>query len=80
MAQEEWSVQRLLRIIQVNLFERKLLRLLFVPDKKWRKQEEPQLRFFLGYLWDSSGSHAPFFINIEIMSSSCQLLFCCKLL
>ena len=47
MAQEEWSVQRLLRIIQVNLFERKLLRSLFVPDKKWRKQEEPQLRFFL---------------------------------
>ncbi|QQV67405.1 hypothetical protein ABCA12_2863 [Acinetobacter junii] len=47
MAQEGWSVQRLLRIIQVNLFERKLLRSLFVPDKKWRKQEEPQLRFFL---------------------------------
>ena len=47
MAQEEWSIQRLLRIIQVNLFERKLLRSLFVPDKKWRKQEEPQLRFFL---------------------------------
>ncbi|MBL8281228.1 MAG: IS4 family transposase, partial [Acinetobacter junii] len=34
MAQEGWSVQRLLRIIQVNLFERKLLRSLFVPDKK----------------------------------------------
>ena len=47
MAQEGWSVQRLLRIIQVNLFERKLLRSLFVPDKKWRKQEKPQLRFFL---------------------------------
>ena len=47
MAQEGWSVQRLLRIIQINLFERKLLRSLFVPDKKWRKQEEPQLRFFL---------------------------------
>jgi putative transposase len=47
MAQKEWSVQRLLRIIQVNLFERKLLRSLFMPDKKWRKQEEPQLRLFL---------------------------------
>jgi putative transposase len=47
MAQEGWSVQRLLRIIQVNLFERKLLSSLFVPDKKRRKQEEPQLRFFL---------------------------------
>ena len=54
MAQEGWSVQRLLRIIQVNLFERKLLRSLFVPDKKWRKQEEPQLRFFL---------FSPFFIR-----------------
>ena len=44
---EGWSVQRLLRIIQVNLFERKLLKALFLPDKKWNKQEEPQLRFFL---------------------------------
>lgn len=47
MAQEGWSVQRLLRIIQVNLFERKLLKSLFLPDKKWLKQEEPQLKFFL---------------------------------
>jgi putative transposase len=47
MAQEGWSVQRLLRIIQVNLFERKPLKALFLPDKKWNKQEEPQLRFFL---------------------------------
>lgn len=47
MVQEGWSVQRLLRIIQVNLFERKLLKALFLPDKKWNKQEEPQLRFFL---------------------------------
>jgi hypothetical protein len=64
MAQEEWSVQRLLRIIQVNLFERKLLRSLFVPDKKWRKQEEPQLRFFLGYLWDSSGDFPHFYLHV----------------
>ena len=47
MAQEGWSVQRLLRIIQVNLFERKLLKALFLPEKKWNKQEEPQLRFLL---------------------------------
>ena len=47
MAQEGGSVQRLLRIIQVNLFERKPLKALFLPDKKWDKQEEPQLRFFL---------------------------------
>jgi len=38
----------------VNLFERKPLKALFLPDKKWNKQEEPQLRFFLWYLWDSS--------------------------
>ncbi|AZM40002.1 IS4 family transposase [Acinetobacter sp. WCHA29] len=50
MAQEGWSVQRLLRIIQVNLFERKPLKALFLPDKKCNKQEEPQLRFFLLYL------------------------------
>jgi putative transposase len=49
MAQEGWSVQRLLRIIQVNLFERKPLKALFLPDKKCNKQEEP-LRFFLLYL------------------------------
>jgi len=46
-AQEGWSVQRLLRIIQVILFERKLLKALFSPEKKWRKQEEPQLRLLL---------------------------------
>ena len=47
MAPEGWSVQRLLRIIQVNLFERKLLKDLFSPDKKWLKQAEPQLRLCL---------------------------------
>ena len=47
MAPEGWSVQRLLRIIQVNLFERKLLKALFSPDKKWLKQAEPQLRLCL---------------------------------
>ena len=47
MAQEGWTVQRLLRIIQVNLFEMKTLEQLFYPDKTWLKQEEPQLRLFL---------------------------------
>jgi len=47
IGQEGSTVQRLLRIIQVSLFERKLLKALFLPDKKWNKQEEPPLRFFL---------------------------------
>lgn len=40
MAQEGWSVQRLLRIIEVSLFERRLLKSLFMLDKKWLEQEE----------------------------------------
>ncbi|MHA3099411.1 transposase, partial [Acinetobacter brisouii] len=47
LARDGWSVQRLLRIIQVNLFEIKLLKSLFMPNKNRRKQEEPQLRLFL---------------------------------
>lgn len=47
LAGDGWSVQRLLRIIQVNLFERRLLKSLFMPNKNRRKQEEPQLRLFL---------------------------------
>ncbi|HQZ59928.1 MAG TPA: transposase, partial [Acinetobacter sp.] len=33
LGKEGWTVQRLLRIIQVNLFERKTLKALFSPDK-----------------------------------------------
>lgn len=33
LGQEGWTVQRLLRIIQVNLFERKTLKASFMPDK-----------------------------------------------
>jgi len=40
MAQEGWSVQ-------VNLFERKLLKALFLPEKRLNKQQEPQLKFLL---------------------------------
>ena len=47
LAQEGWTVQRMLIIIQVNLFERKYLKSLFSPDKRSIKQEEPQLRLFL---------------------------------
>ena len=40
-----WTVQRLLRIIQVNLFERRTLKALFSPDKIPIKQEEAQMSF-----------------------------------
>ncbi|MEK5764529.1 transposase, partial [Acinetobacter junii] len=42
-----WTVQRLLRIIQVNLFERRTLKALFSPDKIPIKQEEAHLSFLL---------------------------------
>jgi putative transposase len=61
MAQEGWSVQRLLRIIQsIYLKETKAA---LVPDKKWRKQEEPQLRFFLVIFGGTAVSLASFFIK-----------------
>ncbi|MFH7349721.1 IS4 family transposase, partial [Acinetobacter variabilis] len=40
-----WTVQRLLRIIQVNLFERRTLKTLFSPDKIPIKQGEAQMSF-----------------------------------
>lgn len=45
--QKGWTVQRLLRIIQVNLFERKTLKALFSPDKIPIKQKEAQMSFLL---------------------------------
>lgn len=47
LGKEGWTVQRLLRIIQVNLFERKTLKALFSPDKIPIKQEEAYLSFLL---------------------------------
>lgn len=46
-AQQGWTVQRMLRIIQVNIFEQKTLKQIFLPDKVWIKQEEHQMRLFL---------------------------------
>ena len=45
LGQEGWTVQRLLRMIQVNLFERKTLKALFMPDKIPIKQREAQMSF-----------------------------------
>jgi IS4 transposase len=40
LGKKGWTVQRLLRIIQVNLFEIKTLKALFSPDKVPIKQEK----------------------------------------
>lgn len=47
LGQKGWTVQRLLRIIQVSLFERKTLKALFSPSKIPIKQEEAQMSFLL---------------------------------
>lgn len=47
LGKEGWTVQRLLRIIQVNLFERKTLKALLSPDKVPIKQEKAQMSFLL---------------------------------
>jgi len=46
-AKKGWTVQRILRVIQVNLFERKRLQEILKPDPPRRKKSEPQMRFAL---------------------------------
>jgi putative transposase len=49
-AQQGWTVQRMLRVIQVNVFEQIALSQLFEPDKTWlnpRVQAKPQMRLRL---------------------------------
>ena len=42
-----WTVQRIMRVIQLNLFERRGLREILNPDPPRRKKSEPQMRFAL---------------------------------
>lgn len=42
-----WTVQRIMRVMQVNLFERKTLREILDPDPPRHQKSEPQLRFAL---------------------------------
>jgi len=42
-----WTVQRIMRVIQVNLFERKSLKDILDPDPPRCKKSEPQMRFAL---------------------------------
>lgn len=46
-ARAGWTVQRMLRVIQLNLFERRSLRDIFNPDPPRHKKSEPQMRFAL---------------------------------
>jgi len=43
-AKTGWTVQRILRVIQFNLFERKNLRRILKPDPPRHKKSEPQMR------------------------------------
>lgn len=44
-AKTGWTVQRILRVIQLNLFERKNLRHILKPDPPRHKKSEPQMMF-----------------------------------
>lgn len=46
-AKAGWTVQRILRVIQLNLFERRSLREILQPDPPRHKKCDPQLRFAL---------------------------------
>ena len=46
-AKTGWTVQRILRVIQLNLFERRSLKEIFIPDPPRHKKSEPQMRFAL---------------------------------
>jgi putative transposase len=46
-AKEGWSVQRLLRVLQLNLFERKELKEIFNPGSPPKLKDQPQMRLVL---------------------------------
>ena len=46
-ARTGWTVQRMMRVIQLNLFERRGLKEIFDPDPPRMKKGEPQMRFAL---------------------------------
>ncbi len=46
-AKTGWTVQRILRVIQLNLFERRPLADILKPDNPRHKKSEPQMRFAL---------------------------------
>ena len=46
-AKAGWTVQRIMRVVQLNLFERRSLREILDPDPPRHKKGEPQMRFAL---------------------------------
>ena len=46
-AKAGWTVQRILRIVQLNLFERRSLKEILNPEPPRHKKSEPQMRFAL---------------------------------
>lgn len=46
-AKAGWTVQRIMRVIQLNLFERKSLKDILMPDPPDPKKNEPQMRLVL---------------------------------
>lgn len=46
-AKEGWTAQRILRVLQVNLFERKSLKDLFKPKSRHKQKGHPQMRMAL---------------------------------
>ena len=47
LAKAGWTVQRILRIVQLNLFERRSLKEILNPESSRHKKSEPQMRFAL---------------------------------
>jgi hypothetical protein len=46
-AKAGWTVQRIMRVIQLNLFERRSLKAILIPDPPDHKKSEPQMRLAL---------------------------------
>jgi putative transposase len=46
-AKAGWTVQRIMRVIQLNLFERRSLKSILIPDPPDHKKNEPQMRLAL---------------------------------
>lgn len=46
-ARSGWTVQRMLRVLQLSLFERRTLEQIFDPDPPRYKQNEPQMRLVM---------------------------------
>lgn len=46
-AREGWSVQRMLRVLQLNLFERRALKEILNPSPPPNQKDQPQMRLVL---------------------------------